>query len=181
MVAANLRLSKGGLVGSDQYHLAQINIGRIRAALTDPLMADFVANLQPINELAEASPGFVWRFQTEEGDATAIRPYDDDRMIINFSIWENPESLRAFVYQSAHNSVMKRRREWFERLTDVYVALWWVLRDHRPTIEEAVARLEYLKRNGPSAFAFTFRDLLAPPAGSSVESVAGNSGSRANR
>src|SRR5262245_50672335 len=150
----------------------------MRAALDDPMMTDFVDNLKPINELAEASPGFVWRLQTEEGDATSVRPYDDDRIIINLSVWENPDSLRAFVYQNAHNIVMKRRREWFERLTDVYVALWWVLRDHRPTIEEAVERLEYLKRHGPSPMAFTFRDLFPPPATSSVESMAAGEKSR---
>jgi hypothetical protein len=161
-------------VAEERYQLAQINIARMRAALDDPMIGDFVANLKPINELAEASPGFVWRFQTEEGDATAVRPYDDDRIIINLSVWDNPDSLRAFVYQSAHSSVMKRRREWFERLTDVYVALWWVLRDHRPTIVEAVERLEYLKRHGPSAVAFTFKDVLPPPATSSVEAMAGD-------
>ena len=166
-------------MADDRYQLAQINIARMRTALDDPLMADFVANLNPINALADASPGFVWRFQTEEGDATAVRPYDDDRIIINFSVWENLDSLRAFVYQSAHNSVMKRRREWFERLTDAYVALWWVLRDHRPTIVEAVERMEHLKRHGPSAVAFTFRDVLPPPANSSLESMAGDARLRA--
>ena len=123
-------------------------------------MADFVANLKPINELADIAPGFVWRFQTEQGNATSLRPYDDDRIIINFSVWEDLESLRTFVYRSAHNTVMKRRREWFELLTDAYVALWWLPRDHRPTIAEAVERLEHLKRHGPSVVAFTFREFF---------------------
>jgi uncharacterized protein DUF3291 len=146
------------MVGDSRYRLAQINIARLVAPLTDPAMADFVANLAPINALAEASPGFVWRFQTEQGDATAVRPYDDDRIIINFSVWDDLSSLRNFVFRSAHAAVMKRRREWFERLTDEYVALWWVLASQRPTVEEAVARIEHLKRHGPSPQAFTFRE-----------------------
>ena len=147
----------------DHYQLAQINVARIRAAFADPIMAEFVVNLKPINELADGSRGFVWRFQTEEGDATAIRPYDDDRIIINLSVWEDLNSLRAFVYQSAHNSIMKRRREWFDRLTDAYVALWWVPRGHRPTIAEGVERMEHLKRHGPSSMAFTFRQFFSVP------------------
>jgi hypothetical protein len=116
-----------------RYRLAQINIARMLAPLTDPVMADFVANLPPINALADSSPGFVWRFQTEQGDATGVRPYDDDRIIINFSVWEDLDSLRNFVYRSAHAGILKRRREWFDRLTDAYVALWWVPAAHRPT------------------------------------------------
>jgi Domain of unknown function (DUF3291) len=105
-------------MSGSRYQLAQINIARMVAPLTDPVMADFVANLKPINALAEASPGFVWRFQTEQGDATAERPYDDDRIVINFSVWEDVTSLRDFVYRSAHSGFLKRRQEWFERLTD---------------------------------------------------------------
>lgn len=119
-----------------RYRLAQINIARMLAPLTDPVMADFVANLPTINAIADASPGFVWRFQTEQGDATNVRPYEDDRIIINFSIWEDLNSLRNFVFRSAHTSVMKRRREWFERLTDEYVALWWVRATHRPSVKK---------------------------------------------
>jgi Domain of unknown function (DUF3291) len=150
-------------VGDSRYRLAQINIARLVAPLTDPVMADFVANLAPINALAEASPGFVWRFQTEQGDATAVRPYDDDRIIINVSVWDDLSSLRDFVSRSAHAVVMKRRREWFERLTDEYIALWWVLAAHRPTVAEAVARIEHLKRHGPSPEVFTFRKFYPAP------------------
>ena len=156
------------IVGDSRYRLAQINIARLVAPLTDPVMADFVANLAPINALAEASPGFVWRLQTEHGDATGVRPYDDDLIIINFSMWDDLNSLRDFVFRSAHAAVMKRRREWFERLTDEYIALWWVLADHRPTVAEAVARIEHLKRHSPSREAFTFREFYPAP-----DSVAG--------
>ena len=129
----------------------------------DPVMEDFVANLKPINERADSAHGFVWRFQTEQGDATAERPYDDDRLIINFSVWEDFDSLRDFVYRSAHAGILKRRREWFERLTDAYLVLWWVPVAHRPTIPEAMARLECLKRHGPSPEAFTFRHFYLVP------------------
>lgn len=155
-------------MGDSRYQLAQMNIARLVAPLTDPVMAEFVANLAPINALAEASPGFVWRFQTEHGDATAVRPYDDDRIIVNFSVWDDLSSLRGFVFRSAHAAVMKRRREWFERLTDEYIALWWVLAAHRPTVAEAVARIEHLKRHGPSPEVFTFREFYPAP-----DSVAG--------
>jgi Domain of unknown function (DUF3291) len=146
------------------WHLAQVNVARLVAPLTDPAMADFVANLAPINALADASPGFVWRFQTEDGDATAVRPYDDDRIIINFSVWEDLNALREFVYRGAHAGVMKRRREWFERVADPYVALWWVPAGHHPTLAEAVARMEQLKANGPSASAFTIQTVHPPTA-----------------
>jgi hypothetical protein len=145
------------------YQLAQFNIARMIAPLSDPVMEDFVANLKPINERADSAHGFVWRFQTEQGDATAERPYDDDRLIINFSVWEDFDSLRDFVYGSAHAGILKRRREWFERLTDAYLVLWWVPVAHRPTIPEAMARLECLKRHGPSPEAFTFRHFYLVP------------------
>ncbi|HEY7475186.1 MAG TPA: DUF3291 domain-containing protein [Vicinamibacterales bacterium] len=145
------------------FHLAQVNIARLLAPLTDPGMADFVANLPQINAIADRSPGFVWRFQTEEGDATAIRPYEDDRIVINFSVWEDLASLQNFVYRGAHSEIMKRRREWFARMADAYIALWWVPAGHRPTLEEAVERMEHLKAHGPSPHAFTLREFHPPP------------------
>ena len=159
-------------MSASRYQLAQFNIARLRAPLTDPAMAAFVENLQPINALADRSPGFVWRFQTEQGDATAERPYEDDRIIINFSIWEDLQALRQFVYQGAHAGILKRRREWFETLTDAYVALWWVPADHRPTVAEAIARLDHLKQHGPSPEAFTFRHFYpAPDASDSADAA----------
>jgi|SoiMethySBSTD1v2_1073268.scaffolds.fasta_scaffold123018_2 hypothetical protein len=145
-----------------RHHLAQINIARLKAPLDDPSMADFVANLGPINALADASPGFVWRFHDEGGNATALRPYDDQQIIINFSVWEDLASLYDFVYQSAHANVMRRRSEWFERLTEMSIALWWVPAGHRPSIEEAMVRLEHLRRHGPSPHAFTFTQTYPP-------------------
>jgi len=144
------------------FHLAQVNIGRARGAMTDPVMADFVASLPEINALADASPGFVWRLQTEDGDATAVRPYEDTGILINLSVWEDLEALRAYVYRSAHAGVMRRRREWFERFERVYVALWWVPGGHHPTVAEAVERLGHLERHGPTPFAFSFGEAFGP-------------------
>jgi hypothetical protein len=138
------------------YQLAQVNIGRARGETTDPVMAGFMARLADINALAEQSPGFVWRLQTEDGDATAVRPYDDPRIMINLSVWNDLTALRSYVYRSDHASVMKRRREWFERFERVYVALWWVPAGHHPSVAEAVERLAHLEHHGPTAFAFTF-------------------------
>lgn len=144
------------------FHLAQVNIARMRAPLDDPVMAGFVARLAAINALADHSPGFVWRLQTEAGDATYLRPYDDDRIIFNLSVWESPEQLRAYVYRSAHSQVMRQRREWFEKFEGMYLALWWVEAGHIPTIAEAKQRLEYLQEHGETPHAFTFRRTFAP-------------------
>jgi hypothetical protein len=140
------------------FQLAQVNIGRARGEITDPVMAGFVSRLADINALAEASPGFVWRLQTEDGDATAVRPYADARIMINLSVWTDLPALRGYVYRSAHASVMRNRREWFERFDRVYVALWWVPAGHRPTAAEAVERLAHLERHGPSGHSFTFAE-----------------------
>jgi hypothetical protein len=124
--------------------------------MNDPIMAEFVANLPAINALADETQGFVWRLQTEDGDATAVRPYADERILINLSVWADLAALRAYVYRSAHASVMRRRREWFERFEGIYVALWWVPAGHRPSVEEAVARLAHLEAHGPTPYAFSF-------------------------
>jgi hypothetical protein len=144
------------------FQLAQVNIGRTRGEMTDPVMAEFVARLPEINALADQAPGFVWRLQTEDGDATAVRPYEDKGILINLSVWADLPALRAYVYRSAHAAVMRRRREWFERFDRVYVALWWVPAGHRPSIAEAVARLAYLEQHGPTGFAFSFKEPFGP-------------------
>jgi hypothetical protein len=145
------------------HQLAQVNVGRIVGPIDSEVMAGFVAKLDEINALAEATPGFVWRLKTEDGDATAIRPYEDDRIIVNMSVWESVEALHGYVYRSAHVDVMRRRREWFERMTESFMTLWWVPAGHRPTVAEAVARLETLRANGPTPPAFTFREHFPAP------------------
>jgi hypothetical protein len=145
------------------HELAQLNIGVIKGPMDSPVMADFAANLDRINAVAEASPGFVWRLQTDAGDATAIRPFDDENMLVNMSVWRDVASLNSYVYSSAHVELMRRRREWFEPMREAFLVLWWVPRGHRPSVEEAIARLETLRAKGPTAEAFTFRKAFAPP------------------
>ena len=137
-------------------------MGQLSAPVESPQIAEFVAALDPINRLADLSPGFVWRLQTAEGNATAIHSFDDELIISNMSVWESIEALRAFVYTTAHTGIMRRRREWFETYVTSYMALWWVPAGHRPTIEEAKERLAALDRDGPTPFAFTFRQPFDP-------------------
>ncbi len=145
------------------YELAQLNIGVIKGPMDSPIMADFAANLERINALAERSPGFAWRLQTEEGDATAIRPFENENMLVNMSVWRDVESLNKYVYNSAHVELMRRRREWFERMNEAFLVLWWVPKGHRPSVAEAIAKLEVLRAKGPSPEAFTFRQSFLPP------------------
>ncbi|MBE7552094.1 MAG: DUF3291 domain-containing protein [Anaerolineales bacterium] len=153
-------------MASTQYHLAQVNIGRIVAPLDDPLLAGFVARLDEINALADHSPGFVWRLQTEAGNATDLRPYEDERILVNMSVWESLEHLKTYVYKSAHVQVMRQRRQWFEKFEGMYMALWWVKAGHLPTVQEAKQRLEYLAEHGESPYVFTFSKPFPPPHGS---------------
>lgn len=149
------------------YHLAQVNIGRIRDAIDSPLLADFVAALEPVNKIADESPGFVWRLQTEDGDATSIRPFEDETILVNMSVWESIDTLGDFVYRSAHTPFMRRRREWFHRM-DLYMALWWVESGTIPSVMDARERLAHLEKHGPTPFAFTFRQPFPPPDGRST-------------
>ncbi|WP_131096708.1 DUF3291 domain-containing protein [Streptomonospora litoralis] len=145
------------------HRLAQLNIAALKAPLDDPALADFVALLDPINALAEASPGFVWRYVDENGaDATAARPFGDD-LIVNFSLWADRDSLWNFTYRSGHLDLLRRRREWFTRMAAAHQVMWWVPAGRIPTIEEAGERLALLRANGPSPEAFTFTDSYPPP------------------
>jgi len=153
-----------------QFHLAQVNVMRMRAPLDDATMADFVALLAPVNALAERSPGFVWRLKTDEGDATAIRVVDDDRILVNFSVWESQLQLWNFAYASRHLDVMRRRREWAERLPTRTHVIWWVPAGSLPTLDDALAKLERLRAFGPTPEAFTFRDSFPHPVALHVES-----------
>lgn len=146
-----------------KYHLAQVNIGRVKAPIEDSLMAGFVARLDEINALAERSPGFVWRLQTSEGNATYFRPYPhDDRILINMSVWQSVEALRHYVYKTAHAELLRQRENWFEKFAGMYMALWWVPEGHRPGMDEATKRLAHLEKHGPTQFAFTFKKTFEP-------------------
>jgi len=145
-----------------RYHVAEVNIARMKFPLESPDMADFVARLDEINALADAAPGFVWRFQTAEGNATYMRPYDDDRILFNLSVWESVEALKEYTYKTAHAELLRSRRSWFEHFAGQFLALWWVPEGHIPGIDEAKQRLAHLEANGPSQFAFTFKHVVQP-------------------
>jgi hypothetical protein len=140
----------------DFMHIAQVNIALARAPLDSVQLSEFVALLAPVNALADAAPGFVWRLQTEEGDALAVRGFDNDRIIVNLSVWESVQHLAGFVYRDEHLAVMRRRREWFERI-GLHVALWWVPVGRIPSVDEAEERLGHLREYGPTPYAFTFQ------------------------
>lgn len=144
------------------FQLAQINIGTLKAPLDSPQLKDFVDNLDRINALAEGSDGFVWRLKGEGNDATSLRPFGDD-VIVNMSVWRDADALRAYVYKSAHVEIMKRRREWFARMTNAFMVLWWVPAGHEPTLAEAAQKLEHLRKHGPSPEAFSFAEAYAAP------------------
>lgn len=141
---------------SSNYHLAQVNIAKARAPLDHPRMKGFVDQLDHINRLAEASPGFVWRLQTGEGDATAIRAFDDPLVIVNLSVWESVEALREYVYSGEHLEVLRSKREWMEKLPTQSLALWWLPAGQLPDVLMARQKLELLQERGASADAFTF-------------------------
>jgi hypothetical protein len=147
------------------YQLAEINVGRLIAPYGSPPVAEFVASLPQINALADTQPGFVWRLTGEGDDATDIQAFDDPMVAMNLSVWDSLEALAAFVYRSEHRDFMRRRREWFEPPAEAYMALWWVPAGHRPTPAEGVARLEALRRDGPTSFAFSFRQPHPAPDG----------------
>jgi hypothetical protein len=143
-----------------KYHIAQINIARMLAPIDDPVMEEFVAQLEPINALADTSPGFVWRLQTEEGDATSLKVYDDDMIIVNMSVWESVESLHEYAYKSAHSKIMRDRKRWFEKFDGPYYALWRVSAGHLPAVEEGRERLDHLRKHGDTAYSFSFKNIF---------------------
>jgi len=146
-----------------EWHIAQINVGRLVAPNGDPRVRPFFDALDRVNALADASPGFVWRLQDEAGNATAIQVAPDPLFIINISVWTDPDSLFDFVYRSAHTPEMGRRREYFGRFEGAYQALWWVPAGTIPTVNDGLSRLWYLDRFGPSAHAFTFKTRYPVP------------------
>lgn len=148
---------------TSDWHLAQLNVGRVLAPTDSPVLADFMAALDRINALAERSPGFVWRLQGDNGNATDILPTEDPRFLVNMSVWRSIEALFAFVYRSDHTAIMARRRDWFEKPVEAYQVLWWVPAGRLPTVDEALARLKHLQTQGPSAHAFTFKEHYPPP------------------
>jgi hypothetical protein len=152
-----------------KFQLAQCNVGRAKGPMDGPVMAGFAARLDDINALADGTPGFVWRLQTDAGNATSLQAFDDEMILFNMSVWESPEHLRAFVYRSDHASVMRQRKSWFERFEGVYLVLWWVPAGHIPTMQEAKDRLAHLQAHGESPHAFSFACIFPSPQSTSAE------------
>jgi hypothetical protein len=146
-----------------KFHLAQLNIGRMLGPIDGPVMAGFAGALDEINALAEASPGFVWRLKTDEGNATALRPYDDPLIIVNMSVWHSVEDLKAYAYKSQHVHFVRRRHEWFETFEKAYMTMWWIPAGTIPTVEEAKARLAHFELNGSTPHAFSFQKTFPAP------------------
>ncbi|HYL38359.1 MAG TPA: DUF3291 domain-containing protein [Bryobacteraceae bacterium] len=145
------------------YHLAQINVARMLAPLDSPVMAGFVSQLQPVNALADRSPGFVWRLQTEGGDATSVQAFEGARILVNMSVWESVEALQSFVYRSGHLNPLRDRAQWFEKPSQPHLALWWIPAGHIPSVQEARERLEFRRTRGDSPMAFSFAKLHPHP------------------
>ena len=147
-----------------KYHLAQANIGKTRAPMDSPIMRGFVEQLASINAIADAAPGFVWRLQTEgTNNATELKLFPDPLIIINMSVWESIEALKAYVYIGSHSAVLRDRSKWFERLNVPQQVMWWIEEGHIPTVEDAKERLAKLAKQGPSPDAFTFKTNFPSP------------------
>ena len=144
------------------FHLAQLNVARLLKPIEDPSIDEFRNNLDRINSLAESSPGFVWRYQEENGNATSAYLEGDPLLIPNLSVWENVEYLKQFTFQTVHVEFLRKRRLWFEKPTEAHMVLWWVEEGQFPDIHEAFARLKFLRKKGPSAKAFTFQKIFEP-------------------
>ena len=145
---------------SDARHLAQFNIARTKYPLDDPRMAEFVDNVARVNGLADQIPGFVWRLADDSGNAMGMQVYGDPRILPNLTLWENVEALERFVFKTVHSRFYGRREQWFEPL-DTPLAMWFVPPGHRPSLAEGVERLDHLKAQGPSDFAFGWESLPA--------------------
>ena len=149
-------------MSNTKFQLAQLNLASFRLPPEDPVNADFVNSLDRINAIAEAQPGFVWRFTGEGNNAMDVAVIDNPLVIPNLSVWTDIESLQQFAYRNnAHRDLVRRRKEWFNEMA-FYLVLWWVPEGHIPTVTEAMQRLNHLRDNGASPFAFTFRQAYEP-------------------
>lgn len=146
------------------YQLAEINVAHMKGVnIDDPIMKEFVDNLDNVNELAERSKGFVWRLKDEDNDATSFNPYNNEQIIINVSVWDSVEDLGNYVFKTFHSDFLKRRKEWFHTYGKVHTAMWWIPAGQFPTVQEAVDKLDDLQKNGASQEVFNFRAKFPKP------------------
>ena len=147
-----------------KYHLAEINIARMKGVtIDDPIMKEFVDNIENVNILAESSAGFVWRLKDDNNNATAMNPYDDEQVIINISVWETKETFENFVFKTFHSEFLRKRKEWFVQFGKAHMAMWWIEAGNVPTMQDALDRLDYLQKNGSSEFAFDLKNFISEP------------------
>lgn len=158
-----MTIEKPNSMHREEYYLAQINIALMKASLEEPIMAQFAAALDEVNAIADRSPGFIWRLQSSAGNATDIRAYPDPRMLVNLSVWQSVEQLKAYVYRNLHGEFFARRRKWFERYQGEHFTMWWIPTGCLPTVEEGKAKLEYLTVHADSPESFTFAKPYPPP------------------
>ena len=151
-------------MSSQPWHLAVVNIAKPSHDLDSPEIAEFMDNLERINELGDNSPGAIWRYQDDSGAATDTRVFDDPTILINYTIWDSVESVKDYVYSGEHLDFFKRRSLWFAPLTDMpALVMWWVPAGSVPELAEARTKIEHLRDNGPTADAFTFAKRFDPP------------------
>ncbi|TMV91023.1 DUF3291 domain-containing protein [Thioclava sp. BHET1] len=144
------------------YHLAELNIGRLVAEPGDPRVEAFMKALDAVNGLGKRSDGFVWMMEGsgEPGTGnTETKIGGDPCFVANLTVWEDVASLEHFVWNTVHRAFYERRAEWFEVLGEQHFVMWWVPLGHQPSLDEALARLDDLRSNGPSERAFGWRDL----------------------
>jgi hypothetical protein len=144
-------------------HLAQLNIATPKYPMDSPELRDFVNNLDPINAIAELSPGFIWRLKDDSGDATDIRIDGEPDLLINMSVWADVESLKHFMFKTHHIDFLKRKKEWFHTPNQATYVLWWVAEGHIPSLDEAMSKLQHLRKHGDSADAFSFKSTFSAP------------------
>ncbi len=138
-------------------HLAELNIGRLVASTDDPRVAEFMAALDRINGLGKRMPGFVWMMEGSGEPGTGNTENSiggDPQFVTNLTVWEDVESLERFVWGTIHKQFYERRQEWFEILGEQHFVMWWIPEGHRPTQDEALARLDHRKAHGDSDHAF---------------------------
>ncbi|MFJ9636277.1 DUF3291 domain-containing protein [Streptomyces sp. NPDC101178] len=150
--------------GGAKHELAQVNIARLRFPLESPQLKDFVDGLDPVNAVADEAEGFVWRLRSDSGNATDVPVFGDEWLIVNLSVWQDAEALTGFMYAGLHRELLRRRREWFEQVSEAMTALWWVPAGERPTVADAEERLLHLREHGPTERAFTLRTRFPAPA-----------------
>jgi hypothetical protein len=147
-----------------EYQLAEINIARMKGVtIDDPVMKEFVDNLDKVNEIAEQSEGFVWRLKDEDNNATNLNPYNDEQVIVNVSVWDSIESLEHYMYKTFHSEFLKRRKEWFQSFGQVSTAMWWIKKGEIPDMDQAMEKLDYLQKNGVSEIVFNFKQKYPKP------------------